>query len=395
MGIGPFLKEALGITPRPGDYSLGEEFIPSQNPDPRVVWKKPPHKATMELTFTPVSVHKRVPLTISRGTARTSVNVWVRISQDGIEGWGEATPFSTGQRGQDGASIQGELAAIAAELRPYHPLERQRLAPVLATLGPASRAALDVALHDWLGKFAGLPLWQLWGLDPGAIGPTAVTIGISSPRDAEARLQQWLTQVPTLQALKLKLGSPAGGAADQAMVTALLSHIPAGCKVSVDANGGWDLATAIALIPWLAERGVTYVEQPLGGEGGEDWRILKERSPLPIFADESCWQATDLPDLATLVDGVNIKLMKCGGLSGAIALIHSARAWGLQIMVGCYSDTALSNTALAHLTPLVDHIDLDSHLNLRDDPFQGATLQGGRLIPPRTPGLGVSRVLEG
>jgi L-alanine-DL-glutamate epimerase-like enolase superfamily enzyme len=296
-----------------------------------------------------------------------------------------------GTQTQTTAGLQQELTAIAPQLSPFHPLERQRLEPLLATLSSAARAAIDVALHDWLGKQAGLPLWQLWGLDCDRIPPTSVTIGLNTPEKALERLHQWLAQIPDLKSVKIKLGSPEGIAADQALMTHLLPAIPSGTKVSVDANGGWQVADAITLTTWLAERGVTSVEQPLPVSLDHELPALAARSPLPIFVDESCFTTQDIPHLAKAVQGINIKLMKAGGLTEALRMLHLARALGLQVMVGCYSDSCLSNTALAQLSPLVDHIDLDSHLNLRDDPFHGATLRHGCLIPNSHPGLGVYR----
>jgi L-alanine-DL-glutamate epimerase-like enolase superfamily enzyme len=344
----------------------------------------------MKVTVTPFTVHKRVPLTISRGTTVQSTNLWVRLEQDGIEGWGEAIPFSIGTAAQATETIAADLAALAPPLSAHHPLDRQRLAPLLQTVGSAARAAIDVALQDWLGKQAGLPLWQLWGLDCDRISPTAVTIGISTPEAACDRLHLWQQQVAGLRSVKIKLGSPAGIAADQAMITALFAQIEPGTKISVDANGGWSLADALTMAAWLAERGVTYLEQPLPVALDGDLGELSAHSPLPIFADESCFDRADIPRLAGSVQGINIKLMKAGGLSEALAMIHTARACGLQIMFGCYSDSTLSNTALAHLAPLADHLDLDSHLNLKDDPFQGASLEAGCLCPNHQPGLGLT-----
>ena len=257
-------------------------------------------------------------------------------------------------------------------------------------LSSAARAAIDVALHDWLGKQVGLPLWQLWGLDRQQIGPTAVTIGIGAPEPAVQRLHQWQTQLPDVRSIKIKLGSPQGMPADQAMMTALLSAIPTGTKVSIDANGGWDLETAIAMADWLADRGIAYLEQPLPVTLDGTLAKLSARSPLPIFVDESCFTAQDVARLAGQVQGINIKLMKAGGLTEARRMIHTARACGLDVMFGCYSDSAIANTALAHLAPLADHLDLDSHLNLTDDPFQGSKMQAGRLLPNHTPGLGLT-----
>ncbi|NEQ46264.1 MAG: dipeptide epimerase [Leptolyngbya sp. SIOISBB] len=344
----------------------------------------------MQVSITPFTVHKRVALTISRGTSAQSVNLWVRVQADGIEGWGEATAFSVGTHTETTEQLTAELTALAPQLADFHPLERQRLAPVLANLSTAARAAMDVALHDWLGKQAQLPLWQLWGLDRNRIGPTAITVGINSPEKAVHRLQQWQAQLTDLPSVKIKLGSPAGMQADQAMMAALLAEIPADTKVSIDANGGWDLATAIAMANWLAEHGIAYLEQPLPVELDSQLEELSARSPLPIFVDESCFTAKDVARLVGKVHGINIKLMKAGGLSEALQMIHTARAHDLGIMFGCYSDSAISNTALAHLAPLADHLDLDSHLNLTDDPFHGATMQAGCLMPNDSPGLGLT-----
>lgn len=345
----------------------------------------------MQIEWETFTVHKRVPLTISRGTHASSTNLWLRLSADSFTGWGEATPFSIGAEIQTAEAIAAELAQIQPDLEKLHPLQHQLITNLIqaASLSSATRAALDVALHDWLGKRVGLPLWQLWGLDRDRIGPTAVTIGISSPAAAVERLQSWLALFPA-RSVKVKLGRPEGLEADQAMMQALLAAIPAQAKVSVDANGGWSLAGAVEMSNWLAERGIAYLEQPLPVERFAEFAALYQRSPLPIFADESCFTSQDIPDLADCVHGINIKLMKAGGLSEAKRMIDVARACKLQVMFGCYSDSVLSNTALAHLAPLADHLDLDSHLNLQDDPFLGASLEDACLRPSYQSGLGVA-----
>jgi len=246
-----------------------------------------------------------------------------------------------------------------------------------------------MALHDWLGKRVGLPLWQMWGLDRRRIVPTSVTIGINSPEAARARVHDWL-KFTDVRVFKVKLGNPIGIEADQAMLMAVREEAPTQ-ELYVDANGGWSLDDAVVMCSWLAGCGVKYVEQPL--PRGEEDRLkeLKPRSPLPIFVDESCLTGCDIPQLADRVDGINIKLMKAGGLTEAMRMVNTARACGLQVMFGCYSDSSLSNTAAAHLSPLADYLDLDSHLNLLDDPFVGAAVQEGRLLPNDKPGLGVQR----
>jgi L-alanine-DL-glutamate epimerase-like enolase superfamily enzyme len=251
----------------------------------------------------------------------------------------------------------------------------------------AARTAIDIALHDWFGKSIGWPLWKIWGLNREAIAPTSVTIGINSPAGAKARARDWLDYMD-VQLFKVKLGSPAGIAADQQMLLAVREEV--GEKdVFVDANGGWSLADAIQMCHWLADLGIKYVEQPLPRGQEPDLATLKQNSPLPIFIDESCFTSADISRLADHIDGVNIKLMKSGGLSEAIRMVHTAKAHNLKVMFGCYSDSSLANTAALQLAPLADYLDLDSHLNLIDDPFKGAVVEEGRVLPNDLPGLGV------
>jgi muconate cycloisomerase len=346
----------------------------------------------MHITVHPFTVHKRFALTISRGTTAESTNLWIRIADDGVEGWGEASPFSVGGA-QTAEVLAASLQRLAPRLADLSPMDRQAIDAQLVeqNIPSAARAGIDLAVHDWIGKKLGIPLWQLWGGDRTAIVPTSVTIGISSPEAAQARLHHWM-EVTEVRAVKVKLGSPEGLDADKAMLMAVLTDTPKGAKVSIDANGGWDLEGAIAMSHWLADQGITYIEQPLP-HGQEDFLpALHQASPLPIYVDESCFTSRDIPALADRVDGINIKLMKSGGLSEALRMVHTAQACGLGIMFGCYSDSALANTAATHLAPFATHLDLDSHLNLVDDPFRGAIMQDGQLVPNDQPGLGVTRV---
>ncbi len=348
----------------------------------------------MEITYQPITLHKKVPLTISRGTRSQSTNLFIQITDDNITGYGEATPFSIGDHTQTTETIAASLDQIIEGIAYYHPLDRQIIEESLDQIAPcsAARAAIDVALWDWLGKKVGLPLWQLWGLDCQRIGPTAVTVGINTPEGACDRIRRWHTDYPDLRSIKIKLGSPAGIAADQAMFSALQSEFRPHDKISIDANGGWTLEDAKIMATWLADRGVTYLEQPLPASANHQLDKLKQHSPLPIFLDESCFTSRDIIPLAQHVDGINIKLMKSGGLTEARRMIHTARACGLGVMFGCYSDSVLANTALAQLSPLANHLDLDSHLNLENNPCTGAQLELGRLMPNHKPGLGITPV---
>ncbi len=343
----------------------------------------------MQINVNLFTVNKRFPLTISRGTTAQTTNVWVKISQDGIEGWGEASPFGVGDRRQSTDTIKDALEQVIPLLQPFSPLQRQEIEQVLTQnqAPSAVKAALDIAMHDWLGKQVGLPLWQIWGLDRQAIVPTSVTIGINSPAGAIARAKDWLN-FTDVRVFKVKLGSPDGIEADRKMLLAVQEAAPEP-EFFVDANGGWSLEDAIAMCNWLADLGIKYVEQPLPRGQETSLAKLKQNSPLPIFVDESCFTSSDIPHLANYVDGINIKLMKSGGLTEAMRMVHVAKAYGLQVMFGCYSDSSLANTAAAQLAPLADYLDLDSHLNLIDDPFTGALLKQGRVLPNDLPGLGV------
>ncbi|MEH2351398.1 MAG: dipeptide epimerase [Nostoc sp.] len=343
----------------------------------------------MQINVNLFTVNKRFPLTISRGTTAQTTNVWVRISDDGIEGWGEASPFGVGNHRQSTDTIKDSLDRVVPLLQVFSPLQRQQIEQVLIQnqIPSAARAALDMAMHDWLGKRVGLPLWQIWGLDRNQIVPTSVTIGINSPEGARARARDWL-QFTDVRLFKVKLGSPDGIDADKKMLLAVREEAPE-IELFVDANGGWSLEDAIAMCNWLSNLGIKYVEQPLLRGQEKSLAKLKEHSPLPIFVDESCFTSSDIPDLANYVDGINIKLMKSGGLTEAMRMVHTARAYRLQVMFGCYSDSSLANTAALQLAPLADYLDLDSHLNLIDDPFTGALLKEGRVLLNDLPGLGV------
>jgi L-alanine-DL-glutamate epimerase-like enolase superfamily enzyme len=257
----------------------------------------------------------------------------------------------------------------------------------------AAAAGLDLALHDWLGKRAGLPVWKLWGLSLARIEPTSLTVGINPPEVVREKVPEIMTRTGA-RVLKVKLGNPEGIEHDQASFVAAqeaaAALTPEPVRWRVDANGGWEPDAAVTMIGWLAERGVEYVEQPLVRGREDDLPYVFARTVLPLYADESVRVAADVPALADRVHGVNLKLMKTGGLAEAMRLVHTARAHGLKVMIGCMGESSLSITAGAHLSPLVDHVDLDSHLNLLADPFIGAAWTGGRVVPNDKPGLGVS-----
>jgi L-Ala-D/L-Glu epimerase len=352
----------------------------------------------MRLSTELLPLTKRYPLTISRGTFTGSTNVLVSVEHDGVIGVGEMAPSPV--TGDTAESTVAAVAGWASVLATVAPFELQRITELLGPVprvGSAARAALDIACHDWLGKATGHPTWQLIGSNPDACVATSLTIGINPPELVEQRTEEVLTRTGA-RVLKVKLGQPSGIADDQAMFDAAQrgaarAAASTGIHVAwrVDANCGWALDDALNMVPWLADRGVTYVEQPLTEDDHDNLLRLFRASELPLYADESIHSANDVAALADRVHGVNLKLMKCGGISGALEIIHTARAHGLSVMIGCMGESTLAISAGAAVGGLADHLDLDSHLNLIDDPFDGAHFVDGRVFPNDQPGLGVVR----
>ena len=346
----------------------------------------------MRLQLHRFRLNKAVPLAISRGTTTAVDHLLVQVEDQGLVGRGETGGFDTGHRQFSTAAIAAELEALAPRLEALCPEPLQALDPLLDGLSPPARCGLDLALHDWWGQRLGQPLHRLWGLDPAACVATSVTLGLGTVPAVLARLERWRQQLPASR-VKLKLGSPDGLDHDRALVEAVAAALGAAEELQVDANGGWDLAGAQRMIPWLAERGVVLVEQPLPPQADAaadtaGFAALRGLAPIPVVADESCWDLADLLRLAPVVDGINIKLVKCGGLGPGLLMARTARRLGLGVMLGCYSDGGLLNGAAAQLLPLVRWPDLDSHLNLLDDPFAGPDRLGDVLRPAGRAGLG-------
>jgi L-Ala-D/L-Glu epimerase len=352
----------------------------------------------MRLRLHRFRLSKAVPLAISRGTTSVVDHLLVDLEHEGLIGRGETGGFETGHRAYCTDAIAAELEALAPQLEPLGPQPLQALEPLLASLSPPARCGLDLALHDWWGQRLGQPLHRLWGLDPAACVATSVTLGLGEPSAVLARLERWRLQLPATR-IKLKLGSPDGLSHDRALVQAVRGALRPGDELQIDANGGWDLEGARQMIPWLADQGVVLVEQPLPplldpAADAAGFAALQGLAPIPVVADESCWDLRDVLRLAPHVDGINIKLVKCGGLSEGLLMALTARRLGLGVMLGCYSDGGLLNSAAAQLLPLVQWPDLDSHLNLIDDPCAGPERAGDVLRPAARPGLGVQWLQE-
>ncbi len=337
--------------------------------------------------FQSLQLPKLFPLTISRGTTAVSENLFVFAEDGGHTGIGELSPATASAWTAE--SGRAQLMAFASELPEGTSIHETYAMMREAKIDPPAMAAMDVALWDLFAKKCGQPLYRIFGL-PLPTAPTSVTIGIETPEIIRERVPKIL-EMTGGKCLKIKLGSPQGFEHDQAnFEAARQASKPYGVKLRVDANGGWTLATAKMMVAWLAERGVDYVEQPLP-EGAEDQlpELFTVRT-IPIFVDESCRFSQDVAKVADRVDGVNLKLMKCGGLTEALRIVATARAHGLQTMIGCMSESSIAIAAGAAIGALFDHIDLDSHLNLKPDPAEGLGMPHGVVMPPETPGHGAT-----
>ena len=330
-------------------------------------------------------VHTTHPFVIARGGASEHRLMRVRITgEDGVEGWGEAAPNRF-----YGETAETALGALARLTPIVEQCDAWAIEDVEAEMNRAIRfngsvkSAISAALHDLAGKRLGVPVYKLWGLNPANAPLSSFTIAIASNDD---ELRRRIEQASSYPVLKIKLGTDH----DEHIIRTVREAAPT--KVlRVDANAAWTPKRALRMVDVLVECGVEYVEQPLPPHDIDGLRFVRERSVLPVIADESCVVASDIPRLVGAVDGINIKLSKCGGLREALKMIATARSHGMLVMAGCMIETSLGITAAAHFAPLLDYADFDGAALLSDDPYTGATIAAGKIEIPRGPGLGVSR----
>lgn len=336
------------------------------------------------------TLDKLFPLTISRGTTAHSDNLFVFLSDGTHTGIGELSPATgkswTAQRGQQQLTSFVDDSGLFKTVPAPHDVWQ---AMYEAKIDPPAMAALDIALWDLMAKRAGVPLHQLLGLPFRAV-PTSVTVGINPPEVTTERVPKILEHTKA-KCLKIKLGSREGIEHDKShFLAAKNAATPYGSILRVDANGGWSVEDAIHMTQWLAQQGVDYVEQPLV-EGSEDGLAeVSRHSPLPVYIDESIKFATDVPKWAHSVTGINLKLMKCGGITEAVRIVATARAHGLKTMIGCMSESSIAIAGGVALSALFDHIDLDSHTNLAPDPATGLVIEDGIVRPTGGTGHGAT-----
>ncbi|RMH60276.1 MAG: dipeptide epimerase [Calditrichaeota bacterium] len=320
--------------------------------------------------------------TIARNSSDYKDNVFIALEKDGITGFGEAAPNV--RYDEDAQRTTERIQSVSALLEQtdfFHYENLIRRVRQQITDQNCAVAAIDMALMDWLGKALNAPLYRIWGLDPADTPPTSYSIGIDTP----ANMQQRVRERGEMAVYKIKLGSEN----DRAIIEAIRAVTDK--PVRVDANEGWkDKHQALENIRWLAGHNIQFVEQPMPAAQHEDMVWLKERSPLPLIADEALHTTADIPRIADGYHGINIKLMKSTGLQEARRMIHTARAMDMRVMLGCMVESSLAISAGVHLAPLTDFVDLDGHMLLADDPVRGLSLdKSGRILPSDQPGLGV------
>jgi len=318
---------------------------------------------------------------IARGTTEFKENVLVNYERDGLTGLGEAGHLTAaGQTADQTLAGIERLRSFYERLEPSSYASLPDLADTLPDAPPPARAALEMALLDWWGKKQQLPLHRVLEVHPQREVPTSFSIGLDTPE----MMRQKAREAGPYRILKVKLGREN----DEEIIRTLREVTDK--PIRVDANEGWrDKETAIRKLEWLERHNIELVEQPLPRQLVEETRWLTERTRLPLVADESVHTCRDIPSVAGAYSGINIKLMKAGGLLEALRMFAAAKKLGLDTMLGCMIETSVAITAAVHLQALARWVDLDGNLLLRNDPYQGATFADGYWRVPNTPGLGV------
>jgi len=337
----------------------------------------------MKLSHQTIELKPTHPFVIARGGYAHHRNVIVRITdRDGLEGFGEAAPNR--YYGESVATVIAALGQFKPLLERADPMALESIEAHLNRVlcGNASaKSAVSSALHDLLGKRLGLPVYRIWGLDAATAPQSSFTIAIAENHQLEQRVRE-AREYPIL---KIKLGTDR----DMEIVRIIRNAAPEK-RLRVDANAAWTAKHAVRMSDFLVEQGVEMLEQPVAANDVGGLRFVRKRSKLPVFADESCLVASDIAKLAGAVDGINIKLAKCGSLREALRMVHTARALDMQVMAGCMIETSLGISAIAQISPLLDSADFDGAALLSSDPFQGTSIAGGAITLSNAPGLGAS-----
>jgi L-Ala-D/L-Glu epimerase len=336
----------------------------------------------MILRYKPYEVELRHVFTLATSSRKSTPVMLTEIEFDGIIGYGEASmPPYLGESHETVGSFLKKVN-LSGFSNPFLMEEILNYVEDVAPGNYAAKASIDIALHDLVGKMMNQPWYRIWGLNPDKTPNTSFTIGIDKPDIVRQKVEE----ASSFKILKVKLGQDN----DKEMINTIrsISQVP----LCADVNQGWkDKKMALDMIYWLKDKGVVFVEQPMPKSLVEDIAWLTQNSPLPVIADESVQTISDLKNVNGIYSGINIKLMKCGGMRSAFKMVNTARALNLKVMIGCMTETSCAVTAAAQLSPMVDWADLDGNLLISNDVYEGVTVVNGKLILPDRPGIGITK----
>jgi L-alanine-DL-glutamate epimerase-like enolase superfamily enzyme len=340
----------------------------------------PARSSGLVMRFKPYELHLKHVFTISEGSRSTTPVMLTELEFENIIGYGEASmPPYLGESHETASSFLGKIDLT----RFKSPFLMEDILEYVDQLAPgnyAAKASVDIALHDLTGKIMKQPWYKIWGLNREKTPNTSFTIGMDKPDVVKAKVRE----AAPYKILKVKLGK----GNDKEMIESVRSETDK--PICVDINQGWtDRKMALDMAHWLKEKGVVFIEQPMSKTSFDDTAWLTQNSPLPIIADEAFQTISDFRKVQGAYSGINIKLMKCGGLRSAYAMIKMARALDMKVMIGCMTETSCAVTAAAQLSPLVDWADLDGNLLIDNDVFEGVTVVDGKIVLPDKPGIGI------
>ena len=345
--------------------------------------KKTTKSGRMTLKFTPFELKLRHAFNLAKYSRTSTPGVQVKIEYEGYTGYGEASmpPYL----GESIESVTKFLSKV--DLSQFNdPFKMEEILAYVDALEPENRAAkasVDIALHDLVGKLIGQPWYKIWGLSIDKIPQSSFTIGIDTPEVVKQKIKE----ADDYKVIKIKLGLDN----DKEMIDIIRQCTDR--PICVDANRGWKTKEqAMEVIEYLADKNCLFIEQPMMEDKLDDTAWIRERSPIPIIADEVFHRLPDIVKLKDYYDGINIKLMKSTGISEAYKMVTLARAFGMKIMCGCMTETSCAIAAAAQLSPLIDWTDLDGNVLIADDIFSGVKVIDGRVTPSDAPGIGVTPI---
>lgn len=337
----------------------------------------------LQLTYAPYELKLRHSFNLAKSSRTTTPDVLLKIEFDGFCGYGEASmPPYLGESVESVCRFLGQLN-LAQFTDPFRMDEILEYVDSVSPGNNAAKAGVDIALHDLTGKMMQMPWHAIWGLSPDRTPDTSFTIGI----DTEEVVRRKMSEADPYNILKVKMGL------DRDRETIGVIRSMTDRPICVDVNQGWSSKEqALEMCHWLAGQNCLFVEQPMPKEMRDETAWLRERSPLPIIADEAVKRLADVKDCIGIYDGINIKLMKSTGMREAHEMAILARALGMKVMLGCMTETSCAVSAAAQLAPLADWADLDGNLLISNDCFDGMKITGGKITLPPTPGIGVTHV---